>query len=364
MRYTVSVVDVGDDVGSAVGEALRLIGWRPCKGRGYLIKPNMINPKSSDEGVTTDPRVVKALVKLVKDSGSSPLVGDSPGNAYPGRAREVFEATGMLRAVEESGAEFVQFETVPPRLVDIDGGKVIKRVALAAPLFSSGLINVPKLKTHMQTVMTGALKNVAFGCIPGTGKSVLHTMGNSSERLAMAIADVYSAIRPHISINVMDAIVGMDGNGPSAGRVRKVGKLLASTDALALDMVSFKMAGLEAEGVPYVKEAISRSLGPTSIDEIEICGELPSLKFKLPSTFLTMMASSLGSTFVRALNSSVAVDRSKCTSCGICVGVCPVSAITMRLAAEIDQSKCIKCFVCHEVCGENAIRVRRPLLRG
>jgi uncharacterized protein (DUF362 family)/NAD-dependent dihydropyrimidine dehydrogenase PreA subunit len=313
--------------------------------------------------VTTDPRVVKGLVSVVKEGRGHALVGDSPGNAYPGRAREVFEATGMLKAIEEAGAEFVQFEGLQPRLVDIEGGKVMKNIALAEPLFNSELINVPKLKTHMQSVMTGALKNVAFGCIPGTGKGRMHVLGNSSEKLASAIADVYSAIRPHITLNVMDAITCMDGNGPSAGRVRRVGKLLASTDALALDMVSFKMAGLEVEQVPYVKEAISRSLGPANIDEIEIRGELPNLSFRLPSTFFSMMASSLGGTFVRYMNSSVSVERSKCTRCGSCCGACPVSAITLGPYAEIDQSKCIRCFVCHEVCEANAIKVRHPLLR-
>jgi len=363
MRYEVSIVDVPADVGAPLAEALSLIGWRPSAGEPYLLKPNMLNPKSSEAGVTTDPHVISALVSFLRAGGCGALVGDSPGNAYPGRAREVFEATGMLKAVEEADASFVEFESLPPKVVEIDG-KVIKSMALAAQIFKSRVINVPKLKTHVQTMMTGALKNVAFGCIPGSGKGAMHIKGNSPERIASAIVDVYSAIRPRISLNVMDAIICMEGNGPSAGKARRIGKLLASTDALALDMVSFRLAGVEPKAVPYVKEAMDRSLGPCSFDEIEIHGEMPSnIKFKLPSTYLASIASSLGGAFTSVINSSVSFNQSKCTRCGSCAAACPVSAITIGESVELDRSKCIRCFVCYEMCEQGAIKVKRPIFR-
>jgi uncharacterized protein (DUF362 family) len=355
-------VEAEGNVEAAVKEAACLIGWKPTSGERYLIKPNMITAKTSDGGVTTDPRIVKSLIQEVRLGGGIASVGDSPGNSYPGKARLVFEKTGMMKAIEELKAEYVEFEGTPPKIVGT-GGSVISSVGLAGPIFERHLINVPKLKTHVQSVMTGAIKNAAFGCIPGSGKGALHIAGKNQDLFAKAIVDVYSALKPHISLNLMDAIICMEGNGPSAGRPKNIGRVLASTDALALDMVSFKMAGLEPDAVPYVKEAVSRSLGPSSMDDIEIIGELPLKKFKIPSTFLTKMSvSPIVKPVFSAISSTIKVDRSKCTRCGNCERACPVSAITMQNYAVPDQSKCIRCFVCFELCEFDAIKVKRSIL--
>jgi len=363
MRYSVSVVDASDDIRGAVASSLGLIGWSPLMGEKMLVKPNMITAKTSEQGVTTDPRIVKAIIELLKEKGAIPSVGDSPGSAYSNRASEVFEKTGMLQVIRESGAEFIQFESAPPKLVSLEG-KLINSIGLAGPIFTSKLINVPKLKTHAQTVMTGAIKNLAFGCIPGAGKSKLHAIGTTPDRMAKVMIDVYSVIRPLVAVNIMDAVIGMDGLGPSSGRARKVGKILASTDALALDIVSFKMVGVVPGKVPYVKEAMERGLGPSSPDEIEIVGELPKdLKFNLPWTIISALALHYGN-LIPAISPTVSTIPSKCTRCGTCVKACPVFAINMEeLSAKVDKSKCIRCYVCFEVCEYNAISVRRPFLR-
>ncbi|MDD1766397.1 MAG: DUF362 domain-containing protein, partial [Candidatus Methanomethyliaceae archaeon] len=311
MRYSVSVVDAKDDIRGAVARALDLIGWKSPAGERLLIKPNMINAKTSEEGATTDPRIVLALIEILNAAGVRAWVGDSPGNAYPGKAREVFSKTGMLDAINEGGSEFVEFEGPPPRIVKF-AGELIKSIGLANPIFDYKLINVPKLKTHVQTIMTGALKNLALGCIPGSGKGVIHSVGKTPDRMAKAIVDVYSAIRPLVTLNVMDAVVCMEGNGPTGGDPLRLGKVLASTDALALDMVSFSMAGLDPEDVPYVKEASRRSLGPESLDEIDILGNaFATVKFKLPSTFFSRVASFAGS-FSPSISPSVSFIHSRC----------------------------------------------------
>lgn len=364
MKYVVSVVDAkgAEGIEGAVLDALRLIQWAPIHGENYLIKPNMITAKTSEQGVTTDPRIIKALARHLRESGAKPIVGDSPGNAVPGRAVEVFEKTGMLDAIRECGAEYVQFEELPPKMVDLEGG-LLKSVGIARQIYGAKLINAPKLKTHAQATMTGAIKNLAFGCIPGAGKAHLHSVGNTPEKFGRIIVDVYSAVRQFVNLNVMDAVVCMDGNGPTMGRVRTVGKILASRDALALDMVSFNMVGIRPESVPHIREAIGRGIGPSSLDDVEVLGELPkNVKFRLPYTILSAMACLAGS-FALSISAIPHASPSKCTRCGTCATACPVSAITIKDYAVVDKSKCIRCYVCHEVCEFDAMLVQRRSIR-
>lgn len=364
MKYLVSVVDArgAEGIEGAVLEAIRRIGWDPTHGENYLIKPNMITAKTSEQGVTSDPRIIKALACHLRENGAKPVVGDSPGNAVPGRAAEVFEKTGMINAIRECGAEYIQFEELPPKMVDL-GGDLIKSVGIARQIFGSKLINVPKLKTHAQATMTGAIKNLAFGCIPGAGKAQLHSVGNTPEKFGRVIVDVYSAVRQYVSLNVMDAVVCMDGNGPTMGRVRAVGKILASRDAVALDMVSFKMVGVKPEDVPHLREAMRRGIGPSSLDEVEILGELPvNLKFRLPFTILSAMACRVAS-LAPTISAIPHASPAKCTRCGNCATACPVSAITVKDRAIVDKSKCIRCYVCHEVCEYDAMQVQRRNVR-
>ncbi|MCX8182392.1 MAG: DUF362 domain-containing protein [Candidatus Methanomethyliaceae archaeon] len=358
MKYSVAVVDFKGDVKEAVRRAVKLVDWSCSPSESILIKPNMINSKTSEEGVTTDPTIVSALIEIVKDFGCKVYVGDSPGNAHPGKAREVFSLTGMLKAIEESGAEFLEFEGEPPKVVQTNG-VVIRSIGLASCIFKHRIINVPKLKTHMQTLMTGAIKNLVFGCIPGSGKGILHQVGVTPNRMAKAMVDVYSAVRPFVSLNVMDAIVCMDGNGPTGGNPLRVNKILTSKDALALDMISFKMAGIDPFKVPYIREASQRGLGPKSLGEIDLLGDsLEEVKFVLPSTFISRV-SSLAGYFTPLVTASPSIIPERCTGCGNCAEACPADAIALDDIAKIDRSKCIKCYVCHEVCEFDAVEVKK-----
>lgn len=361
MGYCVSIVRVQKNVDNAIERAIELLGWSP-KESNYLIKPNMLNAKTSEEGVTTDPRIIEALGRYLKDRGAAALVGDSPGNAYPGKAKMVFEKTGMMDAIQKCGALYVDFEETPPCYVRING-EVVTSIGLGSPIMKSSIINVAKLKTHMQTMMTGAIKNIAMGSIQGSGKSLVHEVGRDPITMAKAIVDIYGFLRPKIALNIMDAIVCMEGNGPSSGSPIPLGLVMASQDALALDMASFSVAGVDPLAIPYVKEASSRRLGPKLLGEIEIVGDEPvPAKFRLPSTIASRLTTFAGAVAYSVLKSSISFDKSRCTKCGECMGICPTKAISLSPFPTVERKRCITCYSCHEVCEHNAVIVKKSLL--
>jgi len=361
MGYCVSIARVEKNVEHAIERAIALLGWSP-KESTYLIKPNMLNAKTSEEGVTTDPRIIGAIARYLKERGITALVGDSPGNAYPGKARMVFEKTGMMEAIRKYGASYVDFEETPANLVRING-EVVTSIGLGSPIMKSSIINVAKLKTHMQTMMTGAIKNIAMGSIQGSGKSLIHEVGKDPTKMAKAIVDIYEFLRPKIALNVMDAIVCMEGNGPSSGSPIRLGLVMASQDALALDMASFRVAGVDPLVIPYIKEASRRGLGPRLPDEIELLGDAPvPAKFRLPSTIASRLTTFAGAMAYSVLKSSVSFDKSRCTKCGECKGICPTKAISMSPFPTVDRKKCITCYSCHEVCEHNAVIIKKSVL--
>ncbi len=369
--FQVAVVRVnGDDVFSAVRRAVNLVGGLQLgKGDLLLIKPNMLNTRTALEGVTSDPRIVVSLVKLARERGARVVVGDSSGSSTPLRTREVFKATGMEEAVRNAGGEIVDFDSQQPVLVEVASNPPVRVVVPRLLMEASMVVNVPKLKTHVQTIYTGAIKNIAMGCIIGQTKLLVHRLGRSCKDLSRLIVDIYVAISSNVELHVMDAIVGMEGNGPNVGDPVKLNLVLVSRNALALDIAATLLVGFNPEEIPTISYAMQRGLGPSSIEEVELIGDevsVPVRKFKRPSTFKANLLSYLSSLAYPILEWRPYIQRQRCTNCGSCADSCPTSAIDLQ-SSTINYSKCIRCYVCYEVCPSKAIalkrRIRFPLPR-
>jgi uncharacterized protein (DUF362 family)/NAD-dependent dihydropyrimidine dehydrogenase PreA subunit len=350
------------EVERAVRGALGLLGGisdlvRP--GQRVLLKPNLLSAKEPDRAITTHPRVLEALASVVTEAGAIPVIGDSPGGAVRGVER-VWRNTGMLDLSERKGIELVNFEASGS--VEMKGE--LRSYMIARPVFDADVvINVPKMKTHVLTLYTGCIKNV-FGCVPGFGKGRLHSIAPRPVPFARHLVDVYSLVRP--TLHVMDAVVVMEGDGPSGGRPRALGAILAGRDPVAVDAVGAAMMGYRDGRVPSIRIAARRGLGTMDRSDIEVVGEDPSafdttgldlprtLGFNLIPTFL-----------VRALRPWIWVCPEmsvewgcRGAACGLCVRSCPVGAISMGDRAPIvDRARCVECLCCHEVCPEQAIRV-------
>jgi ferredoxin len=242
-------------------------------------------------------------------------------------------------------------------------------------LQAAGIFNICKLKTHSFMAFTGAVKN-NFGVIPGLHKPGYHAKLHDTGRFANMLLDLAAYVAPRVSI--MDAVVGMEGDGPGAGTPREVGLLLGSKNPLALDVVASEIIGLPRERNPILVAAEKRGLSPTRVEEVKIIGpaisELRIPNYKFPATLsegvgfgdATWMQRLATRVFRNDMSLKPWVVKEKCIACGVCRDSCPVRAISVIQEkgeyAHIDYKHCIRCYCCHELCPEKAIELKGSFL--
>ncbi|UFS71653.1 DUF362 domain-containing protein [Geomonas sp. RF6] len=326
-------------------------------GERVLIKPNMLSAKPAEAAVTTHPELLRAVIELVQECGAVALVGDSPGF---GSARRVAERSGMLPVIEETGAELVPFtEGVP-----VPGGGTFRRFELARPyLEADRLINLPKLKTHEMMTLTCCVKNL-FGAVVGGEKAAWHLKAGADRALfARMLLEIYLLREP--DLNIVDAIVAMEGDGPGSGDPRHVGLLLAAENAVALDVVAARIAKMPEKLLYVEKEARALSLPGSAEKEISVHGvsleEASGEPFHLPaiSDVQFGLPVFLKNRLRHQLTSRPEVVAEKCRLCGVCVRACPPQAMEIADGElRFDYPRCIRCFCCRELCPHAALRMR------
>jgi len=351
------------EVTRAIREVLEPFGGmgsfvRP--GQKVLLKPNLLSAKDPERAITTHPALLEVLADHVRAAGGEPTIGDSPGGAIRGVER-VWQNTGMQDLHERTGVPLVSFEA--SGAVEMRGE--LRSYMIARPVVEADVVvNVAKLKTHVLTLMTGAIKNM-YGSIPGFAKGRLHSDAPRPKAFSRHVVDVFSLVRP--AINVVDAVLAMEGNGPSGGKPRHVGAILAGTDPVAVDSVLEGMLGIREGRAPVTKVAAAKGLGTARRADIEIVGADPGSfdldGFELPGTVLLNL---VPAPLVRALRPWIWIYPEmsaewgcRGTDCALCVRSCPVTAIEMKDGIPlVDRRACVECLCCHEVCPEHAVRVR------
>jgi len=352
-----------DEVGRAVREVIEHLGGMSrfvSPGEKVLLKPNLLSAKGPERAITTHPAVLEALIDSVRAAGGDPSMGDSPGGALRGVER-LWRNTGMSELSERTGVPLVNFEASGSR--EVKGRH--RSYMIAEPVLDADVvINVPKMKTHVLTLYTGCIKNM-FGSIPGFGKGRLHNLAPRPAPFSRLVVDVFSLVPPRL--HVMDAVLAMEGNGPSGGKARKVGAIVGGSDPVAVDTVVAGMMGYRDGAVPTTRFAAERGLGTDRREDIEVVGEPPEsfdLKdFALPGTTLLNF---IPAPVVRALKPWIWVyptmskERGcRAEACALCVRSCPVDAIEMTdTGPVVDRKKCVECLCCHEVCPEDAVEVK------
>jgi uncharacterized protein (DUF362 family)/Pyruvate/2-oxoacid:ferredoxin oxidoreductase delta subunit len=329
-----------------------------------LVKPNLLGAHHPEKGITTHPVVLEALISLLQEKGYKPVVGDSPGGTV--RIEEVWEKTGMAELADKFGVGLLKFgKQGVTRIKDGDFELLLDTTVLTYP----AIINVAKYKTHSLTMFTGAVKNL-FGIVPGLVKSDYHRYYPHPDDLAALLVAVYNQIKDRVVLNIIDGIIGMEGEGPSSGQSRNFGVMMASCSASALDYTAAGMMGYQSLKVPTVKLSLdSDNLKP---ENIEIDSEWQDYVFKgtkigvpsLSSKFINLMPNFMQQVFYR-LYDYYPDFNDNCRRCGICVDSCPVKAITLKkgdLTPVIDHKICIKCMCCQEFCPYKAVALKKTFL--
>jgi len=331
-------------------------------GQKVLLKPNMLAGKTPESAVTTHPEIVRAVIKAVQKVGGNVSLGDSPGIGSP---ENVARKCGLLRVVEEMGIRFAPFENSVK--VQVKSGTFHELEVAEDILNADVIINLPKLKTHQMMGLTCAIKNM-FGSVVGLRKPRLHLQaGTDKAFFALLLLELCEFLAPQLTI--VDAVVGMEGEGPGSGDPVEIGALLAGDTPQAIDTVATSLLNMHPRQVWTQQQAIETNRPWTNLSSIDILGDsLDQLRLKnfRPAKMTDVnfgLKGGLKRYLKHSLTARPAVNRTLCQLCNACVTHCPPEAMKIeKQKLQIDYDRCIRCFCCQELCPHGALPTKQGVL--
>ena len=330
-------------------------------GMNVLIKPNLLSAKTPEEFTTTHPEVLRALIRYVHNRGGIVTLADSPAGRFTlDSIRRIYQKTGLRALAQEEQCSLNE------NLTSVESG--LNVLSEPVPILecvaqADLIIDCCKFKSHSYTVTSGAVKNM-FGVIPGLVKAQMHARLAKRESFCRFLCQLCANVKPGLCL--MDAIEGMQGNGPSGGERYDGQRLLAAKDPFALDYGALKLFGVEPDWTPVHREAVKLGLvNPAEIELIALEETWESLcrsDFRLPETMkgLIQLIPSPLAALRRHFAPYPKPDPSRCLGCGECVRDCPVQAMTLtEHKAVVDRRRCIRCYCCQEVCPVHVVKIKR-----
>jgi len=342
-----------------------------------LLKPNLLSPTDPSLAVTTHPDFIEAVIHAIKKArgdNCNIIIADSPGVSTPHTRKDLknlYKVCGLLPLEKIKGVT-LNLDTSFSK-AHFKDAKVLKQLEIINPVLDADfVINLPKFKTHSLTRVSGAVKNM-YGTIHGRTKTLLHAKFIDIEQFNDMLLDVYLANIP--GINIMDGILGLEGEGPGAsGKPRHTGLILAGTNAIAVDSVMASIMGFESSSIPLIRCAEARGLPGTKPGDIEIWGgsieEFKIADYRRPRSnpLDTISKSRFLKSYVfpfirNTLSLSPYQNKAKCTMCNTCIEICPEKAVIAGKEKLIfDYKKCIRCFCCSEMCQYGAVDLKYSFL--
>ena len=344
--------------------AVELAGGWPEKlkpGANVLLKPNLLSARTPEQCVTTHPELVRAVIRELRRIGIDKItVADSPAGNYSWQ--ELWEKTGMRKITDEEKVELIPVENFVRKEVSGYGNVPLLKEFSSFDVF----ISLPKLKTHLLTKITGAVKN-SYGLVVGEAKSGFHGKCPSPRKMAGFLASVYGIIRPDFVI--MDAVESMAGDGPAAGSPFKSGLVFAGADAVAVDSCACAVYGYAANEIPLLVKVESLGFGTAKPELIEKTGDgwekIKTMKAKRSiSDALHRFPEPMFHILTMLLKCRPNIKQDTCIKCGKCFKVCSQRAIGFSSGKySVNSGKCILCMCCIEACPVKAIELRYPAQR-
>jgi uncharacterized protein (DUF362 family)/ferredoxin len=345
-------------------------------GGRVLLKPNCLSASHGpDQPVNTRVEVIEAVGQYLRSRHQVNLIiADSGGLGSYGKTKQAYTLMGLDQVSTRLNAELVNLEELG--LIEIENplGEIYSRFKATALLDQIDVIvNMPKLKTHILTGITGAIKNY-LGFLPGSLKRTVHVTAPNGPAMSQALVDIWGGIKMKVprTLTLMDGIMAMEGAGPTHGQARPVGRLMASTDPVALDVIAATIMGFNPARVRTNILAARAGLGTADPSRIELLGaewpELPVLGFKHPFTRTREWAEAvipaylIGKAFGWLYEAKPRVRSESCQACGLCVQACPSQALGFsEHRLHLEQELCIECYCCLEHCPSEGLWVPRGL---
>jgi len=359
------------------------------KSAHILIKPNHNSNMNALTGNTTDLRVLAAIIRSLQKMGYKNIaIGEGTSSGFYHNKINVFSRLKTAELARKFDVEIIDFNYSDFEVVDFGDG--LKAKVAKECLNVDFFIDVPKIKMHAEAGMTCALKSIV-GCLVGLDKRKIH-----NKKYFTNILKLNEKIKPHFY--VVDGLIAMEGNGPSAGTPVKMDLILAGTDPMLIDLAIAKLIGYEYDEVPYLR--LAKKLGKINNEYYEHVNHLnlddmkKSLKRPNPNIFFVIINNPRTFRFFTRLRYSslfdwffslkvvikvlhflhftqdlyvgeeaeidrIIIDKENCNNCKECAKYCPMD-LDLPDQLETDE-KCIKCLYCYCVCPRKAIRLEGKL---
>jgi uncharacterized protein (DUF362 family)/NAD-dependent dihydropyrimidine dehydrogenase PreA subunit len=325
-----------------------------------LLKPNVCIDHPPENGATTHPAVLDALIDIGKNLGAEIIVGDGAAIGVRGK---FFEKSGIAEVCRKHQVPIVDFNREEGRTVKLENALALEATVIARTYFEvDTIVNVPVMKANMLYWISGALKNMK-GLMVGLEKHKPHYLG-----VPKCVADLNRMVRQDLII--MDGFIGMMGNGPTAGKPAHARLLMGSFDPVALDAVAAQLMGFPVKKIPMLTWAAKAGVGSSHAELVGDPLESFRLHFEKPTIAKHSIQGRLfdfaGRFFFRKAHerSQIVIDPGKCTLCGRCREMCPFNAIAIEdKTITVDRNRCDFCLCCTEVCKYEAISLTGMLVR-
>lgn len=343
------------------------------KGKNVFLKANLVTDMPPERHGTTHPMLVGCLARRLVEAGARVVVGDSSGGPYThAYMNNVYRVTGMTEACRASGAELN--DDFGYTVVDLNGKVNRRQEIIDVFLKADAVINVCKLKTHGFTGYSCAVKNL-YGLIPGLVKAEVHSKYPELDDFCDNLIDIERFASDKILLHVVDGVFGMEGEGPTNGTPRFVGKIIASDNAYLADVASVRLFD-DPSKMPLLSKAVERGLLNSdfgaSLADFSECDKAYIEDFKR----VTVLATTFNKRgflrrFLRKewVTRKPVIKKSVCRGCEKCFRHCPRSAIEMKAdektnkkRAFIHAKQCIRCYCCQELCPFDAVKLKKPFL--